>query len=65
MAKHDENGFIEFAKEHPELKFLVTEIGCGIAGYTPEEIAPLFKGVPENVALPEAFNIKRCRLNSI
>ena len=47
--------FIEFAKEHPELKFLVTEIGCGIAGYTPEEVAPLFKDVPENVVLPRAF----------
>lgn len=49
--------FVKFAKEHPELKFLVTEIGRGIAGYTPEDIAPLFKGVPENVVLPEAFNI--------
>ena len=47
--------FIEFAKEHSELKFLVTEIGCGIAGYTPEEVAPLFKDVPENVVLPESF----------
>ena len=47
--------FIEFAKNHPELKFLVTEIGCGIAGYTPEEVAPLFKDVPENVILSEAF----------
>lgn len=47
--------FIEFAREHQELKFLVTEIGCGIAGYTPEEVAPLFKDVPENVVLPEAF----------
>ena len=48
--------FIEFAREHPELKFLVTEIGCGIAGYSPEEVAPLFKDAPENVVLPEAFN---------
>ena len=47
--------FIEFAKNHPGLKFLVTEIGCGIAGYTPEEVAPLFKDVPGNVILPEAF----------
>lgn len=49
--------FIAFAKEHPELKFLVTEIGCGIAGFTPKEIAPLFKeatGV-ENIFLPESF----------
>lgn len=49
--------FIEFAREHSELTFLVTEIGCGIAGYTPEEVAPLFKGAPENVVLPESFNI--------
>lgn len=54
MAEQVER-FIEFAKEHPELKFLVTEIGCGIAGYSPEEVAPLFAGVPENVALPEVF----------
>lgn len=47
--------FIEFAREHPELTFYVTEIGCGIAGYTPEEVAPLFVEVPKNVVLPEAF----------
>ena len=47
--------FIEFSKEHPDLKFLVTEIGCGIAGYTPEDVAPLFNDVPENVVLPETF----------
>ena len=35
--------FIEFAKSHPELTFLVTRIGCGIAGFRDEEIAPLFK----------------------
>lgn len=54
MAEQVER-FVKFAKEHPELKFLVTEIGCGIAGYSPEEVAPLFKDVPENVVLPEAF----------
>lgn len=32
--------FIEYAKAHPEKRFLVTEIGCGIAGFSPEEIAP-------------------------
>jgi hypothetical protein len=35
--------FLSFAKAHPELKFLVTEIGCGIAGFTVNEIAPLFR----------------------
>ena len=34
--------FIAFAKEHKELTFLVTRIGCGIAGFTDQEIAPLF-----------------------
>lgn len=35
--------FIAFAKAHPELKFYVTRIGCGIAGFKDEEIAPLFQ----------------------
>jgi len=49
--------FIAFAKEHPELFFYVTRIGCGIAGFRDEEIAPLFtaaRGVP-NICLPESF----------
>lgn len=49
--------FTSCAKEHPELTFLVTAIGCGIAGYTPEEVAPLFKDAAqlENVYLPQLF----------
>ena len=49
--------FIAFAREHHELKFLVTPIGCGIAGFTVEEIAPLFADAidDENIILPEAF----------
>ena len=49
--------FIEFAKSHPELTFLVTRIGCGIAGFRDEEIAPLFKECIEidNVILPRTF----------
>lgn len=49
--------FIDFAVQHPELKFLVTAIGCGIAGFTVEEIAPLFRRActVENVYLPERF----------
>lgn len=47
--------FLEFARKHPELKFLVTEIGCGIAGYSPEEIATYFAKCSENVMLPERF----------
>lgn len=49
--------FIKFAKQHPQLKFLVTEIGCGIAGFSPSEIAPLFEQAREvmNIYLPERF----------
>ena len=47
--------FLDFAGKHPELRFLVTEIGCGIAGYVPEQVAPFFRGAPENVVLPDRF----------
>ena len=49
--------FVEFAAAHPELKFLVTRIGCGIAGFTPEEIAPLFANAidHDNIILPKDF----------
>ena len=49
--------FIDCAKAHPEFIFLVTAVGCGIAGYTPDEVAPLFRGATslENVYLPQAF----------
>lgn len=49
--------FIEFSKEHPELTFYVTRIGCGIAGFSDEEIAPLFREAIElpNVRLPKSF----------
>ena len=49
--------FIDYALQHPELKFFVTKIGCGIAGFAEEQIAPLFKNamnVP-NIILPESF----------
>lgn len=35
--------FTQYAMEHPEQKFLVTPVGCGNAGYTPEEMAPILK----------------------
>ncbi len=49
--------FIRFAITHPELTFLVTEIGCGIAGFEPKDIAPLFeKAIPvSNIHLPARF----------
>jgi len=49
--------FIDFAKSHPNLIFLVTPIGCGIAGFEPQDIAPLFKNALgcENITLPKVF----------
>ncbi|WP_353082109.1 A1S_2505 family phage non-structural protein [Tessaracoccus lapidicaptus] len=47
--------FLAYAAAHPDEVFLVTEIGCGIAGYTPDDVAPLFAGAPRNVALPASF----------
>ena len=49
--------FIAFAREHSEMKFLVTPVGCGIAGFSPVEIAPFFEGAVDldNICLPRVF----------
>lgn len=51
------NQFIAFAIQRQELFFLVTKVGCGIAGFTVNEIAPLFKDAMnvKNIALPQEF----------
>lgn len=40
--------FIEFAMANPQMTFLITAIGCGLAGYEPAQIAPMFVSCPEN-----------------
>ena len=49
--------FIQYAKGHPDLTFLVTRIGCGIAGFKDEQMAPLFAAALDlpNVVLPKTF----------
>ncbi len=49
--------FIAFAQAHPELKFYVTRIGCGIAGFKVRQIAPLFRNALgiSNIVLPRDF----------
>ena len=44
--------FIKYANQNPDLAFQVTRIGCGIAGFTDAQIAPLFKGAPINCYMP-------------
>jgi hypothetical protein len=47
--------FKSVAIVRPELRFLLTPIGCGLAGYTPDQIGPMFAGVTDNVVLPPEF----------
>jgi hypothetical protein len=47
--------FIRFAQQRPDLRFELTPIGCGLAGYQPAQIAPMFANAPANVILPEIF----------
>lgn len=47
--------FIFYAREHPELSFTVTRIGCGLAGYTDEQIAPMFWAAPDNCQFAPAW----------
>ena len=44
--------FLKFASENPTLEFQVTRVGCGLAGYTDEQIAPMFKNAPSNCLMP-------------
>lgn len=57
IERHTER-FIVYAYTHQDLKFLVTPIGCGLAGYKPKEIAGLFTKAAvycQNVYLPKVF----------
>jgi len=47
--------FLDYARRQPDVAFELTPIGCGLAGYRPHRIAPMFAGVPGNVQLPYAF----------
>lgn len=57
------NEFLRFAMLHQELTFYVTRIGCGIAGFSDEEVAPLFDMAIEmtNVILPKSFHTLLCQ----
>lgn len=49
------HNFLAYSRNHSELKFRLTPIGCGLAGYKPEQIAPMFRNAPSNVILPPEF----------
>lgn len=47
--------FRQYAEQMPDKEFLLTRIGCGIAGFTDEEISPLFENMPDNVIKPSEW----------
>ena len=47
--------FINYANNNPDLTFNVTRVGCGLAGYTDQDIAPFFENAPNNCDLPEEW----------
>jgi hypothetical protein len=50
------SALLNVAEEMPDYTFLVTPIGCGLAGYSPDDIAPMFWGYSANVILPKSFH---------
>jgi hypothetical protein len=56
--------FKEFTRQHPEMTFPVTAVGCGLAGYKPEQIAPFFADSPVNCVMPDEF-VEVLRLDEV
>lgn len=55
QIQHYINDFKIYVKHHPKMKFFITAVGCGVAGYKVEEIAPMFKGIGHQVIFPASF----------
>lgn len=52
--------FLVYARAHSELEFLVTKIGCGLAGYCEDDIRPFFENAPINCNLPLGWRVSSC-----
>lgn len=55
QIEHYINDFKIYTKNHPKIKYFITAVGCGVAGYKVAEIAPMFKGISKNVIFPISF----------
>ena len=55
QIEHYIEDFKIYTKNHPKNTYFITSIGCGVAGYKVEEIAPMFKGISKNVIFPASF----------
>jgi hypothetical protein len=51
------DNFVKFAVLNAEMKFEVTRVGCGLAGYEDDDIAPMFHNVPDNCILPVGWRV--------
>lgn len=49
--------FLRYATDRPELDFQLTAVGCGRAGFTVKQVAPMFRFAPPNVKLPTEFKV--------
>jgi hypothetical protein len=49
------DAFIQFATSSPEFSFFVTGVGCGLAGYDPSDVAPMFHNAPDNCSFPDTW----------
>lgn len=54
IARHVAD-FLAYARERPATRFWVTAVGCGLAGFSPRQIGPLFRDAPANCELPPEF----------
>jgi len=52
IKRRSVHNFLTYARAHPELTFEVTRVGCGLAGYTDDQIAPMFIDATDNCRLP-------------
>lgn len=55
QIQHYIDDFKIYTKNHPKIQYFITSLGCGIAGYKIEEIAPMFRGISHNVIFPQSF----------
>lgn len=60
--EHHVKVFLQYARDNTDLTFGVVSIGCGLAGYTPDDIAPMFALAPSNVLLTPEFNAVLAKL---
>ena len=51
--------FIEYARLNPQLRFKVTAVGTGLAGYSHRDIGPMFSDAPDNCVLPDEWTVYR------